>query len=1186
MSNKGNQTGTEVVAEGESKEALYNPGHSPGPTGTPRYDNVDLDANLDISQAAKITLGDYLNRLTSGEVGDTGKNTYAIEDGVSIPGNIAEYNATLSQRDPSASPDDEVTLGTFLDIVSNASSTDGPDAKEAFKTLKHSEYVDGTNPFMGTDVKNVDDEVGHTILASTKGVAPLSTTPGNPIVPTGADADPSDYPQHQRKISEVLKRNRFNPSGDTPFMEGHTKTNFGYTVQKKMGEYDTTASNVLSSKLKKVGVELIINATGHTDLGAGDETLAALPTLAQITGLPIIEEDNMRAQNTRSGDDVTKVRPNLLNNSNNRKSYGNLNSSIEHFDGPLPIGMVVNTISGMLTLLAFTATISALTGGFAPSAMDPARAGAVPYMAPHKLRKGRHAAKNEDVGNMFYELLGIPKTDHFWTLCTFRGILAFYGLPSAPTSPQPPNPVDIIASCINIAMAPGYYNVVTRHVVRDTEMIAEAMSDFADATWPPNPAAILMATFKIIESIVNSSTYRFIMAMTALGNQVLNSELGHPTLSATGDSKVDLLGDTSNTRHKKSRLANAGVADTKRKVGREQKNSLAWRHASAPSRYILPKEFMSALDIGTALGLDAAMAMTNQIIGYKDGRPMFQAVPASDRNANKSNLGNGSSVFDIGDVNGATRGRLPKEYVEWIENQLDSEYMPFYFHDLRTNEIISFHAFLNDLSDGFSTDYSSMSGYGRADDVMIYNKTSRNISMNFTVAATSTEDLDIMYFNINKLVSMMYPQYSRGRTVVHGTGQAATKFIQPFSQIPTASPMIRLRFGDILKSNYSKFNIARLFGLGQTEEAFNITLMQGVDSTTMDDWEEAREAAIAEIGFRKLKEQMDPGGANTAQAALNAEIVAAGGTAATSDDDFGYITPSRVLLDPAILYWPRDSSGRQARENDEDRGNVGNALDLFSYGTFSPEVTIIARAATAGSATPNSFSALLAASPTDPNDEADEQEGYEMAYLVEAKSGTPAYLALNYTAGAGSAYNFHRAEHSEIFGWSPSWEQQLIDEWLAANPDPSLSADVISNSTQLIGQFFDGRTSNDKANPIIKSFESSRGRGLAGFMTELSFDWAEAPWDVKWGKRAPQFMKVSITFKPIHDVPMGLDSTGMMRSVAYPVGLSGQLNTDVYDDGDIQSEVIGEAASSPETAPTDESGAAEAEAADAASGGW
>ena len=41
--------------------------------------------------------------------------------------------------------------------------------------------------------------------------------------------------------------------------------------------------------------------------------------------------------------------------------------------------------------------------------------------------------------------------------------------------------------------------------------------------------------------------------------------------------------------------------------------------------------------------------------------------------------------------------------------------------------------------------------------------------------------------------------------------------------------------------------------------------------------------------------------------------------------------------------------------------------------------------------------------------------------------------------------------------------------------------------------------------------------------------------------RAPQMMKVTISFSPIHDIPMGLDSDGMMRSVAYNVGQASGL---------------------------------------------
>ena len=41
--------------------------------------------------------------------------------------------------------------------------------------------------------------------------------------------------------------------------------------------------------------------------------------------------------------------------------------------------------------------------------------------------------------------------------------------------------------------------------------------------------------------------------------------------------------------------------------------------------------------------------------------------------------------------------------------------------------------------------------------------------------------------------------------------------------------------------------------------------------------------------------------------------------------------------------------------------------------------------------------------------------------------------------------------------------------------------------------------------------------------------------------RYPQMMKVSVSFEPIHDIPMGLDSDGMMRSVAYNVGNAARM---------------------------------------------
>ena len=55
--------------------------------------------------------------------------------------------------------------------------------------------------------------------------------------------------------------------------------------------------------------------------------------------------------------------------------------------------------------------------------------------------------------------------------------------------------------------------------------------------------------------------------------------------------------------------------------------------------------------------------------------------------------------------------------------------MPFYLHDLRTNEIIAMHAFLDQISDSFSPEYTSSSGYGRIDDVKHYVKTTFGTEM-------------------------------------------------------------------------------------------------------------------------------------------------------------------------------------------------------------------------------------------------------------------------------------------------------------------------------------------------------------------------------------------------------------------------------------------------------------------------
>ena len=144
--------------------------------------------------------------------------------------------------------------------------------------------------------------------------------------------------------------------------------------------------------------------------------------------------------------------------------------------------------------------------------------------------------------------------------------------------------------------------------------------------------------------------------------------------------------------------------------------------------------------------------------------------------------------------------------------------MPFYFHDLRTNEILSFHAFIDSITDSFNPEYNSASGFGRIEEVRSYVKTTRNVNLGFTIAATSELDHDLMWYQINKLVAMVYPQWSDAFSVEKEPAAGSSDdFKYPFTQVPTASPLIRLRVGDVIKSNYSRTNLSRLHGIGERE---------------------------------------------------------------------------------------------------------------------------------------------------------------------------------------------------------------------------------------------------------------------------------------------------------------------------------------------------------------------------------
>jgi hypothetical protein len=103
-------------------------------------------------------------------------------------------------------------------------------------------------------------------------------------------------------------------------------------------------------------------------------------------------------------------------------------------------------------------------------------------------------------------------------------------------------------------------------------------------------------------------------------------------------------------------------------------------------------------------------------------------------------------------------------------------------------------------------------------------------------------------------------------------------------------------------------------------------------------------------------------------------------------------------------------------------------------------------------------------------------------------------------------------------------------------PTPPPAAPVqstIDNKDKLTEEFF-----KPENNAVVKYFENNMGKGLAGVIESMDFDWFDkATWETeKVGSKAPMRCKVTISFSPIHDITPGIDYMGYNRAPVYSVG--------------------------------------------------
>ena len=940
--------------------------------------------------------------------------------------------------------------------------------------------------------------------------------------------------------------------------EDLTKDNFdkegNITNQRSYGEFlkdGSPGSNPVTQPgatgfeaLKNIGISLLINSAGYDypadpgvegasfrssiiDSAVNNDQGAFPEGHADDTVGVKIDPKDLRARSVpsnpfkgvqSSGD---YIKPGEITNDD--KSYGSMNTPETPFSGARSAGLI-NAQAAAAILLMSKAVERFKNSMVSSTKANHAILGRGPFF------KGENSTIKLARSRLLRNLLFVP-TNMPYNQCVVFGLKIIFG--------DSPTDFAKVKDYVNISDSAGYYLVIARSIIRASHMLEQAFIDTSDVDYSKDTISMLL------ETIGRSKILGFLNVVATIGNIAFTRSAGKDDVEAAVNGKgpfaQDHLPNTPATRIMKSRDGSGYTT-----------MSLAWRGSSLPAIYMLPT---NVIRTQTRMG-------TN-VQGTSPTRGMLM-----------SSL-NTKTYIDMS-MEGSN-ARIPGEIIERMENLLDSEYVPFYFHDLRTNEIVSFHAFLGSLTDRYTVLHTETGGYGRVDPVQTYSGTKRSLDFSFFVVATSQEDFDEMWFKINKLVTLAYPQWTKGTTVEGEEGQ----FVQPFSQILGSSPIMRLRIGDVIKSNYSKFHLARIFGLDMEEtdvrpflDKPDITGLSGAARATYEKiFMTVFQAAVGSplqwmtgipgVGGRMLrgavsqillngfanpltllftKSMRDPDTIyNPAPVAMN---LASAGEAAigglfdknfVSGDLYGYHKAAIVFLKPTDARPYVDADGNRWRFDRPVRGMVmGRETQTTEPMGLASNSRLTSKSANFGNASRKTFYTISLLDFTIPLD----------------------LFGKNFTVTHSDLISDPNNLFSQMFlplldplGTVKGAVQFLINEAALALGVPTDTVQIFATD--------DARFMSPQTNAIVQSFHASRGRGLAGVFTNLSFDWIDGDsftWETDWNSRAPKVARVTVGFTPIHDIPPGLAHDGFNRAPIYNVGrVMDSVAGDVYDDNGMAS---------------------------------
>lgn len=694
--------------------------------------------------------------------------------------------------------------------------------------------------------------------------------------------------------------------------------------------------------------------------------------------------------------------------------------------------------------------------------------------------------EKKELGRRFSQFFGIQPTRRSFSFAITSGIVSFFGLNRASST---------------ALTNPGYVVVIARSVVRSAAQIVTAFKDLVDKF---SSGTALTNVESIVGIFYTIKSSRFISTMNIFAQLGDNKGLTYnkgdeleddvandvsiPGLDAGRkisyiDAADDLYEDSATEeRHGKSRLRQGAIT------------KLAWSSDQAPSIHLgsSNRETIRRL-VGPGFGV------------MEDSYPGFMSNPEAYRA--------GITRMKTSAVTKDNPQRISAGEVKYLESILDGEYLPFYFHDLRTNEILGFHAFLVSLNEDYSASYESTDAFGRVEPVRVYKGTQRKIGLSFIVAATDKLDFDSMWYKINKFVTLIYPQYTTGKSVLQSGGYA---FIKPFSQQIGASPMIRLRVGNLFTTNYSRFNLTGIFGLfegGATLAARDISgeALEDARKKEQTDLEKTVEIENSRLkGAQKNVRVLGSGLAKGFRYKVN-------GVPVPQDVQKSIKLIKKDTIDFYTTYGlVARVKSRQSNPGPFDIATGVVVFELYNSTASTPDENKkikdaqgVYKKQVANKTIPDFVKEGIEFTLSDNSGTIVEEDKANLA-AAQGASETTAKIAEENAAQAAA----------DLAAFSAAAPQDT-----SVKNAPSVYADNIK-------QFM-----NPKNNSIVKSFESAGGKGLAGFIESMSFDWfSGVTWDNDPGRKAPKMCKITISFSPVHDISPGLDSSGRNRAPIYRLG--------------------------------------------------